>query len=279
MDANSEAAEERKNREDVMADVNIFQGALFHVDAVEDIHGLEPMESGQGFMARAKGIPALDLYRLAQKKKRKLVLCGHSLGGAVPVLATLEILRVFAASSKDSEKVQHYFKTYCIPEDLVPRILSPAYFHHYNARSLSISSDGEASVSMSKSSALSLKKKKTEKAKDNEGEQLVLGVVNDLAITPQSLEIQEGSDGISLRPLPKDEEMLGECKLGKSIEESNTNDADKKGWPRMPYLPLYALFGQVGTPSFFSFGALFDTDYYVHELCFFCSFLVYTPDT
>lgn len=34
-------------------------------------------------MARAKGIPALELYRLAQKKKRKLVLCGHSLGGAV----------------------------------------------------------------------------------------------------------------------------------------------------------------------------------------------------
>lgn len=37
----------------------------------------------QGFLARAKGIPALELYRLAQKKKRKLVLCGHSLGGAV----------------------------------------------------------------------------------------------------------------------------------------------------------------------------------------------------
>lgn len=34
-------------------------------------------------MARAKGIPALELYKLAQKKNRKLVLCGHSLGGAV----------------------------------------------------------------------------------------------------------------------------------------------------------------------------------------------------
>jgi hypothetical protein len=40
----------------------------------------------QGFMARAKGIPALELYRLAQKKKRKLVLCGHSLGGAVSLI-------------------------------------------------------------------------------------------------------------------------------------------------------------------------------------------------
>ena len=34
-------------------------------------------------MARAKGIPALELYNLAQKRNRKLVLCGHSLGGAV----------------------------------------------------------------------------------------------------------------------------------------------------------------------------------------------------
>lgn len=34
-------------------------------------------------MARAKGIPALELYKLAQRKRRKLVLCGHSLGGAV----------------------------------------------------------------------------------------------------------------------------------------------------------------------------------------------------
>lgn len=39
-------------------------------------------------MARAKGIPALELYRLAQKKKRKLVLCGHSLGGAVRIQAS-----------------------------------------------------------------------------------------------------------------------------------------------------------------------------------------------
>lgn len=86
-------------------------------------------------MARAKGIPALELYKLAQKKKRKLVLCGHSLGGAVSIvlmflfhfalgeatgafmapfllvkvaaLATLAILRVIASSSsKDQEEVQ-----------------------------------------------------------------------------------------------------------------------------------------------------------------------------
>lgn len=47
-------------------------------------------------MARAKGVPALELYRLAQKKKRKLVLCGHSLGGAVsPIGCFVNIFQLF----------------------------------------------------------------------------------------------------------------------------------------------------------------------------------------
>jgi pimeloyl-ACP methyl ester carboxylesterase len=82
----------------------------------------------QGFMARANGIPALELYNLAQRKNRKLVLCGHSLGGAVgtckqytspdhmgfpnamllqvAALATLAILRVLASSpSKEQNRL------------------------------------------------------------------------------------------------------------------------------------------------------------------------------
>ncbi|CAI0561215.1 unnamed protein product [Linum tenue] len=177
-----------KQYKDVVADVNIFQGAIFQEDATQDTASIvtadfgkveRPKASGEhdkiavesksrqqkdqpkpaahrGFLARAKGIPALELYKLAQKKNRKLVLCGHSLGGAVAALATLAILRVIAASSpsKEHENVQvkcitfsqppvgnaalrdyvhekgwqHHFKTYCIPEDIVPRFLSPAYF-------------------------------------------------------------------------------------------------------------------------------------------------------
>ncbi|ONH92734.1 hypothetical protein PRUPE_8G192400 [Prunus persica] len=107
-----------KQYKDVMTDANIFQGAIFHEDAVEVTNGTEnnksnrpqngngnvenlwnPLESKskqvndkakpaahRGFLARAKGIPALELYRLAQKKKRNLVLCGHSLGGALYLL-------------------------------------------------------------------------------------------------------------------------------------------------------------------------------------------------
>lgn len=53
----------------------------------------------QGFLARAKRIPAVELYKLAQKRGLKLVLCGHSLGGAVAVLATLAILRAIPSAS------------------------------------------------------------------------------------------------------------------------------------------------------------------------------------
>ncbi|OIT32856.1 hypothetical protein A4A49_26164 [Nicotiana attenuata] len=303
-----------KQYKDVIADVNIFQGALFHEDAAEDIHGLEPMESGQVDTQRSN---IENHSKLFESKTKPTKLTPKPAAHRVAVLATLAILRVFAASSKEKEKVQvkcitfsqppvgnaalreyvngkgwqHYFKTYCIPEDLVPRILSPAYFHHYNGRSLPIPYDGGTSVSTSKSTELSLLKQKTEKAKENEGEQLVLGVgpvqnffwrlsrlvplegvrkqlyryrgkkvepretpttdsvsmpsVNDITNTPQSLEIQEGSDGISLRPLPTDEDISSEDKMGKSVAESNTNNGDKKGWRRMPYLPSYVPFGQL----------------------------------
>ncbi|KAL6967952.1 hypothetical protein U1Q18_033755 [Sarracenia purpurea var. burkii] len=339
-----------KQYKDVMADANILQGAIFHEDATEDNDVIAATEIAQvdnqrinvenpskslegkpkqpkpppkpavhrGFMARAKGIPALELYRLAQKKKRKLVLCGHSLGGAVAALATLAILRVIAASSssKDSAKIQvkcitfsqppvgnaalkdyvnrkgwqHYFKTYCIPEDLVPRILSPAYFHHYNAQTLPMPVDtGTSGPSLSKHEE-GVKKQKVEKLKENEGEQLVLGLgpiqtsfwrlsrlvplegirrqfnkykgrpvdpvetpsvtdsaLDDVVAAPQSLEIQEGSDGISLKPLletekgPQDESRDGKLPGKSNTYSSNNNNA----WRRVPYLPSYVPFGQL----------------------------------
>ncbi|XP_014492124.1 uncharacterized protein LOC106754600 isoform X1 [Vigna radiata var. radiata] len=335
-----------KQYKDVMADANILQGAIFHDDAVEESEKNESTESDndeshngkdytwnplqsrskkpkkkykpaahRGFMARAKGIPALELYRLAQKKKRKLVLCGHSLGGAVAALATLAILRVIAASSssssKENEKVsikcitfsqppvgnaalkdyvnrkgwQHYFKSYCIPEDLVPRILSPAYFHHYNAQTQPGPSENETDSSL-------LRKHKHGSGKLNT-EQLVLGVgpvqrsfwrlsrlvpleglrrqfstgrerpissnernslpdslANTLneeeVVAPQLLEIQEGSDGISLKPLPEADKHSLEVPInGKTDTTNNVMTGDEKKWRRVPYLPSYVPFGQL----------------------------------
>ncbi|XP_043709847.1 uncharacterized protein LOC122658795 [Telopea speciosissima] len=355
-----------KQYKDVMADANILQGAIFHEDTAEDIEESEVAESEQlqskneenhrkplqskpnhqkskpkpaahrGFLSRAKGIPALELYRLAQKKNRKLVLCGHSLGGAVAALATLAILRVIAGSSpsKENEKVQvkcitfsqppvgndalrdyvhrkgwqHYFKTYCIPEDLVPRILSPAYFHHYNAQPLQSS----AELGTSGPSLVKLEDRfegsKSVKTKENEGEQLVLGLgpvqnsfwrlsrlvplesvrkqinkftrrqiepaeINsgasgagltstDDEVAPQSLEIQEGSDGISLKPLfDADKDALDEAKSSNAIGKSSTTMDNSGGWRRVPYLPSYVPFGQLYLLGNSSVESLSDAEY------------------
>lgn len=190
----------------------------------------------------------------------------------------------------DGKGWQHYFKTYCIPEDLVPRILSPAYFHHYNSQNLSGPANIETSPSVSKYKE-GLDKQKADRLKENESEQLVLGlgpvqnpfwrlsrlvpieglrrqfsnrgkkidpietsVVPDSAatstlddiVTAQSLEIEESSDGISLRPLPeRNEEISGGMKNEKSSGTSSSSSGDKRGWRRIPSLPSYVPFGQV----------------------------------
>ncbi|XP_039005727.1 uncharacterized protein LOC120133147 isoform X1 [Hibiscus syriacus] len=339
-----------KQYKDVMADANILQGAIFHEDVMEDVDRIElteakrgerqkgneenqfnPLESKfkqikdrpkpaahRGFLARAKGIPALELYMLAQKKKRKLVLCGHSLGGAVAALATLAILRVIAVSSslKESERVQvkcitfsqpavgnaalrdyvnrkgwqHYFKSYCIPEDLVPRILSPAYFDHYNTQSLLMSSNMENTSLSTLKNEHGAQKGKAEKIKENEGEQLVIGVgpvqgpfwrlsrlvplegvkrqfkkyrrkqvdpiepfaagtstassIEDVVVEPQSLEIQEGTDGISLKPFADTDNCESDTGSGKLTEKSNGSGENNR-WRRVPSLPSYVPFGQL----------------------------------
>ncbi|KAK9796242.1 hypothetical protein WJX73_000286 [Symbiochloris irregularis] len=47
----------------------------------------------RGFVQRARTIPAESLYTEALQSNRTLVLCGHSLGGAVAALSTVRLLR------------------------------------------------------------------------------------------------------------------------------------------------------------------------------------------
>lgn len=168
----------------------------------------------------------------------------------------------------------------------MPRILSPAYFHHYNAHSDPSPVDSKkSSLLMSKS------EKQKEKLKENESEQLVLGLgpvhnsfwrlsklvpldavrrqlnkysgnrfgssvnpvadsnitssIEDAEDAPQSLEIEEDSDGISLKPIPTaDKEDPVETVNGNSSRKSKSSDK-RKAWHRVPALPSYVPFGQV----------------------------------
>lgn len=177
---------------------------------------------------------------------------------------------------------------------MVPRILSPAYFHHYNnVQPLSVPTEtGINSVSMSKDEE-GVEKSRTGKLKENEGEQLVMGLgpvqnsfwrlsrlvplaglrsqfnkyrgkqvdpveassvtdsavtssIEDVADEPQSLEIQEGSDGISLKPLSETNNGPSDVTTtGKLAQKSNTGAGDGRKWRRVPSLPSYVPFGQV----------------------------------
>ncbi|CAA6668175.1 unnamed protein product [Spirodela intermedia] len=331
-----------KQYKDVIADANILQGVIFPEETVDNIEDSEnkmeekltkqilPKSNGlqkkskpaahRGFLARAKGIPALELYKLAQKKKRKLVLCGHSLGGAVAALATLAILRVIASSSsKDQVEVQikcitfsqppvgnaalrdyvhhkgwqQYFKSYCIPEDLIPRILSPAYFDHYNAQPPQSPVDARVSGSSSLKSEEGTKRPSTAENKEGNKEQLVMGLgpvqtslwrLSKLVPLrgvwkqldrfkgrryrsgensengPSSLEIQEGIDGISLSPIPTvDKEMVSEEKNGHTADRNSLEIGS--AWRSVPYLPSYVPFGKLYLLGNSSVDFLSDSEY------------------
>lgn len=184
---------------------------------------------------------------------------------------------------------QHYFKTYCIPEDLVPRILSPAYFHHYNTQVQQQPSDEgfDGSKYEDETSRSSVKQPKR-----NGGEQLVLGLgpvqtsfwrlsnlvpldsvlkhlnvftkvgsqsedmssiethgiqsaIDETDTEPQSLEIQEGSDGISLTPLVDTDRGIAEANGNNVIGKGSSKVGESRQWHRVPYLPSYVPFGQV----------------------------------
>lgn len=171
---------------------------------------------------------------------------------------------------------------------MVPRILSPAYFHHYNAQPQSLPSENETNGLL-----LSKHEQGVGKPKENDGEQLVLGVgpvqksfwrfsrlvpleglrrqfskhqerqvssvettstpdslasalIEEEVVEPQSLEIQEDSDGISLKPFPDtDKRSLELTKNGKTDTKGNIVTGDEGKWRRVPYLPSYVPFGQV----------------------------------
>lgn len=71
-------------------------------------------------------------------------------------------------------------------------------------------------------------------------------LIEEEVVEPQSLEIQEGSDGISLKPFPDTEKHALEVATnGKTDTKNNPMTGDEGKWRRVPYLPSYVPFGQV----------------------------------
>jgi hypothetical protein len=57
----------------------------------------QPPAAHGGFSGRSVAVPISALYAHAAASNKRLVLCGHSLGGAVALLCTIKILRIWAA--------------------------------------------------------------------------------------------------------------------------------------------------------------------------------------
>lgn len=247
----------------------------------------------------------------------------------VAALATLAILRVIATTSSEEDNRLHvkcitfsqppvgnaalrdyvhkrgwqdYFKSYCIPEDLVPRILSPAYFHHYNAQTPEASFTNKTDVKSEEVMEAS-----GERPRGNNREHLVLGVgpvqksfwrlsklvplegvrkslsaiqkqtnvfgkapsqldsylqskVDESEEPPQSLEIQESSQGIALTPLS--DKDGGNTEDNNRTEKINASEAGgSKRWSRVPSLPSYVPFGELYLLGDSSVNTLSDSEY------------------
>lgn len=174
----------------------------------------------------------------------------------------------------------------------MPRILSPAYFHHYNAQPLSVSPSEATKITLSGNEEGS-NQLKVDKLKGNDKEQLVLGMgpvqtsvwrlsrlvplegvkrqfskytgrkvdpvksssvtdaastplVEDNDVEPQLLEIEEGLDGVSLKPLSDEDKAENTMETGTRVpEKSNMKSSQGQKWQQVPYLPQYVPFGQV----------------------------------
>lgn len=175
----------------------------------------------------------------------------------------------------------------------MPRILSPAYFHHYNAQAVQTSPDSRNSRTVLVKGEEVSEASNITKSPETDGEQLVLGLgpvqttvwrlsklvplegvrkhlnmfnkretgvgyaspvadrgvpltVDEADAEPQSLEIQENSEGISLNLLPKKEDSgCAEANGSLNDAKNSTKVGNSSRWRRVPYLPSYVPFGQV----------------------------------
>lgn len=99
----------------------------------------------RGFLARSRHIPVEALYAHATSQGKTLVLCGHSLGGAVALLCTLRLLQGLSSSTRSVQCIcfgtpavgnaalaavvaeygwESHILNFVLPEDIIPRMLA-----------------------------------------------------------------------------------------------------------------------------------------------------------
>ncbi len=104
-----------KHPRDLLADVNAVQAPLH--EAV----GVSPLpRCHRGFLTRARAIPIVHLYAEARRRKRRLVLCGHSLGGAVAAVSALRLL--LALSQLPSAEPARAARGLTLADDALPQV-------------------------------------------------------------------------------------------------------------------------------------------------------------
>eukprot|EP00892_Ulva_mutabilis_P003885 jgi/Ulvmu1/1869/UM012_0025.1 len=139
-----------KQIQDLLTDINYWQVPLTTADGAAwpstDVPDGKPASNvlvHQGFMARSQHIPIKQLYEHARSSGKRLLLCGHSLGGAVATLCTLRLLGMdpeaashihcitFACVAIGNPEVMrmvhangwsHLFQNFILPEDDVVRL-------------------------------------------------------------------------------------------------------------------------------------------------------------
>ena len=134
---------------DYVANITFWENQVrlyFRRDVKEEHHEAEErLLAHQGFVSRSLDIPIEELFMHAKRRGKRLVLCGHSLGGAVAQLNTLYLLRNIPVSNHERvccvtfatpalanaalirlavrEQWNPRIKSYLMPEDPIPNLL------------------------------------------------------------------------------------------------------------------------------------------------------------
>lgn len=106
------------------------------IDIVTDFKIISEKQFGgkihKGFYDRAKSVDILSIYLLAKSKGKRLIFCGHSLGGAVATLSTLIVLFSEYYNEKDVDVYCISFGSpFCLTREVVDNCRKSGFQKHF----------------------------------------------------------------------------------------------------------------------------------------------------